>query len=140
MSDVPAAVRAYVLDEHGDIIEAVLSCADAIAEGWDGNETVDRTDVVGPLEAMLDRTGVLDQFPGVITGAVEAAGYELRATPVAGPPYVAVTGVGPVLRATVPDGRLVLTIRAFAIERDPVRYVRGPARPAEALEAEFRSR
>jgi len=50
--------------------------------------------------------------------AVEATGYDLRASPVAGPPYVVVTSCGPVLRATIDPGRLVIRFDAFEVVRD----------------------
>jgi hypothetical protein len=83
----------------------------------------------------------------VRAAAAAAAGGQLQAEPVAAPPYVAVTSVGPVLRATLPGGRLVVTVRVFAVERGSegtdgaagVRYTRGPEMAAEGLAVEFRS-
>jgi hypothetical protein len=51
---------------------------------------------------------------------------------------VTVTSRGPVLRATLPEDRLVVRIAVFAVERDPVRYVRRGRRPEEVLEVERR--
>jgi hypothetical protein len=49
----------------------------------------------------------------------------MPAPPVAAPPYVVVTSEGVVLRATIPDGRLVVTLRVFDVERGAeTRYVR----------------
>jgi len=117
----------------------VLACADDVADSWGGDATTDRAAVVEPFERRLDQAGVLDCLPAVLAEAVDALGAELPAEPVAAPPYVAITSVGPVLRATLDSGRLVVTIHAFVIERDPTRYVRGTADPATALAVEFRS-
>lgn len=135
-----AAARAYLLDERVDLVRTVLDCADAVAAGWDGNSTAERDRVVPPLRACLDRTGVLDALPHALAGAVAAAGYDLPAEPVAAPPYVVVTSRGPVLRATLGDGRLVVTVRAFDLKRgcDGARYVRGHEEPNEAVEVEMR--
>ena len=139
-TSTPATVRAHLLDAHTDLLDAVLACADVVADSWDGDATPDRAAVVEPFERRLDRAGVLDRLPAVLAEAVDALGAELPAQPVAAPPYVAITSVGPVLRATLDAGRLVITIHAFGIECDPTRYVRGPADPDVALAVELRSR
>lgn len=135
-----ATVRAHLLDAHADLLDTVLVCADGVADSWDGDATTDRTAVVDPFERALGRAGVLDHLPAVLVGAVDALDEELPAQPVAAPPYVTITSVGPVLRATLDSGRLVITIRVFAVERDPTRYVRGPVDPGDALAVELRSR
>lgn len=132
------AVFGYLLAEHDDLVRTVLDCAEAVAAGWDGEGTTDRGSVVPPLRSSLERAGVTDRLPAVLEGCVSAAGYELPARPVAGPPYVVVTSRGPILRATLSDGRLIVTIRAFEVERDPrPRYVRGPTDPERAVDVQF---
>lgn len=135
-----AAVREYVLDTHAELLETVLTCADSVAESWDGEATTERQTVVGPFEHALEENGMMDRLPTVLVGAVGALGEELPADPVPAPPYVVLTSVGPVLRATLDAARLVITICAFDIERDPTRYVRGPTDPADALVVELKSR
>lgn len=122
------------------MLKMILTCADAVARSWDGKATTERAAVVEPFEYALERTGVLDGLPAVLVSAVDALGEKLRAEPVAVPPYVTVTSVGPVLRATLDTGRLVVTIRAFDVERDPTRYVRQTVDPADALCVVLRSR
>lgn len=134
------AVREYVLDTHEELLETVLARADEVAESWDCEATTDRRAVVNPFEHALDSRGVTDRFPTVLVGVVETLGEELPAEPVPAPPYVAITSVGPVLRATLSTTRLVITIRVFDIERDPPRYVRGADDPQSALDVEFKSR
>lgn len=73
-------------------------------------------------------------------GAVAAAGGDLRAEPVAAPPYVTVTSTGLVLRGTTPSGRLVATVHAFDVARRPTRYVRGPDAVEAALDVAVRDR
>ncbi|WP_254536891.1 hypothetical protein [Halomarina litorea] len=127
--NVESDVRAYLLSEHRSLVVAVLSCAEAV-EGTPDDRLGDY------LEACLRESGVFDRLPNVLAGAVDAAGEELRARPVAGPPYVVVTGVGPVLRATLDPGRLVVTVAAF--EKGPSGYVRAGRTPEEALRVELR--
>lgn len=137
--------RRFVRDDCRATVEAVLACADAVAEAWDGRTTTDPGAVAGPLRDELEAAGVWTRLPDVLAGAVDAAGCSASASPVADPPYVVATSRGPMLRATV-DGerpgtderRLVVLVRAFAVERDPVRYARGPATPDAAVCATFK--
>ncbi|EMA39942.1 hypothetical protein [Halococcus hamelinensis] len=135
-----AAVHEAVLDRHADLLEAVLACADWVADSWDSEGTTDRAAVVDPFEHALEHTGVHRRLPAVLVTAVDAIGGSLSAEPVAAPPYVTVTSRGPVLRATLETDRLVLTVRAFDVERDPTRYVRGATAVEDVLGVEFRSR
>ena len=144
-----AAVRAreYVLDSHADIVETVLQCADAVASNWelapsayDGRATTDPSEVADPLRAELEASGAWARLPDVLAGAVRAAGYSLSASPVADPPYVAATSLGPMLRATVSDGRLVVLLQVFEIERadgDRTLYVRGSETPTDVVKVTF---
>lgn len=128
----PAAVRDAILADHGDTVESVLACADAVAAGFDGPPT-DGRELATALEGTMTDADVLARLPDVLLTAVDAADGTLSASPVAAPPYVAVTSRGPVLRATLADRRLVVTIGAFAVERRPRRYARGPSDPAAAV-------
>ena len=114
----PEAARDHVESEHADVVVAVETCADAVAESWDGNRTTDASAVADRLEACLGEHGVLEALTRVLAGAVDAAGGELRAEPVAAPPYVVVTSRGPLLRATLDGGRLVVRIGAFRVTDD----------------------
>lgn len=135
-----ASVREYVLDTHDEHLDAVLGCADEVAASWDGDATTDRTAVVEPFEYALEAAGIVERLPAVLVGAVDALGDALEAEPVAAPPYVVITSRGPVLRATLDPGRLVIAVRAFEIERDPTRYVRGPTTVEKALDVAFKTR
>lgn len=120
MTDSPDPVRAverYLRAERADVVAAVGDCADRVAREWDGTRTTDRAAVVAPLEDRLADRGLLDRLATVLAEAVEAAGYDLLATPVAAPPYVVVTSRGPILRATIDPGRLVVLLAAFEVVR-----------------------
>jgi|GEM_PF-322545 hypothetical protein len=148
-SEPELAAREHLLVEEADILEAVLAVADAVAADWpelaDGRRaTPDRDAVVPLLRAALEESGLLRALTGLLAAAVEAAGYELAARPVPSPPYVVVSSTGPVLRATVADGRLVVNIDCFEVVRgtelggeNGVAYARTAATPADALSVSF---
>ncbi|EMA46374.1 hypothetical protein C448_06323 [Halococcus morrhuae DSM 1307] len=133
-------VRKSVLDDHESLLETILDCADEVVASWDDEATTERRHVVEPFENTLVDRDITGRLPALLAGAVDALGEELPAEPVAAPPYLTITSVGPVLRATLADARLVMTIRVFAIERDPTRYVRGATTPSEALAVALKSR
>lgn len=120
------AVRDRLLEAHRPTFERALSCADAVAAGWDGETTTDRAAVVDPYRATLRRAELLDPLVAALTDAVALAGAELAARPVPDVPYLAVTSRGVVLRGPTTEGRVVVTLRAFEV--DPHR--RGPGLPA----------
>lgn len=133
---VDAAHRS-VTDAHADTVAATLSAADAVAARV-GTPATDGTAVSTALERELGDRDLFDPLLALLGDAVTAAGREFASTPVPAPPYLAVTSRGPVLRATVEDGRIVVAVEAFAVERDPTRYVRAGEDPATALSVEFR--
>jgi hypothetical protein len=114
----PDAASEFVRREWADVVAHVDSCADAVATSWDGTAVDDATAVSAPLEGCLDETGVLEELPNVLAGAVDAAGAELQAPPVAAPPYVVVTSRGPMLRATLDAQRFVVRFDAFRVTED----------------------
>lgn len=134
------AVRARLVDDHRDLLRATLSCADRVADDWDGETTTERDRVVDPFESLLGEAGLLGAYAVALGDCVAAAGETLQADPVPAPPYVVVTGVGVVLRATLPAGRLVVTVAPFAVERrgdGGSRYVRAARSPEDAVDVEW---
>lgn len=131
-------VRTYLLETRRAWVETVLSCADAVAETWDGPSATEREQVVPRFRAALDRSGVLATAPAVLEGCVEHAGTQLRAQPVAAPPYVVTTSEGLLLRATFDEGRLLARIRGFELRRDPTRYCRREEAIEDAVVVERR--
>lgn len=130
-----ARVRDHLLSNHFETLDSTIDCADAVAESLDGPAT-GREEIVSPLKAILDHAGVLETYPAVLVSAVDALGESFPAVPVAAPPYVTITGTGPVLRASLPSGRVVIRLAVFALERDPKRYVRVGTVPEEILVVE----
>lgn len=132
-------VRDQLLAEHRSTIASVLDAADRVADDRDEAEASESP--ADPLERELADRGLLDRLLPVVETAADAAGVELQAPPVAAPPYLAVTGRGPVLRATGPDRRVVVEIVAFTIERGESgpRYRRAASDPMRALTVSIRS-
>lgn len=109
--------RTRIHEDHGDVIAEIEHCADAVVASWKAGEPRDREAVTAPLQAALEATGTLERLPAVLADAVDAAGGDLRAPPVAAPPYVVVTSRGPVLRATLERRRLVIRFDVFEVVR-----------------------
>lgn len=131
------AAKACVRNEHADVLDAIDTCADEVCAPWEGDYTRDSRAIVEPMGAALEARAVLDRLPTVLADAVGAAGYDLSAPPVAAPPYVVVTSRGPILRATIDPGRLVIRFDAFDVVggRGRRRYRRlESVRPAVSLE------
>ncbi|MFC6717288.1 hypothetical protein ACFQGT_05645 [Natrialbaceae archaeon GCM10025810] len=115
MSHPVRDARQRIQNEHAAVLRAIDACADAIAGCWDGDRTTRREEVVDPLRTALESAGVLEDLSSVLASAVEATGHDLSAPPVAAPPYVVVTSCGPILRATIGSGRLVIRFDVFEI-------------------------
>jgi hypothetical protein len=148
-AEVEAAARERLLGAGGETVAGVLDAADAVADDWAEQAggrpaTTDREAVVQGLQAALDQRGLLHELATLLATAVEATEYDLPARPVAAPPYVAITSTGPVLRATLPDGRLVASIDCFEVVRgvedaggSGIVYARTDTGPAAALSVSF---
>jgi hypothetical protein len=138
----PGAAREHLLTDRRAVVEETVERAGRVASSWPGEGATDRELVVEPFRAVLSEAGLLAAYPSVLAECVAAAGGELRAEPVPAPPYVTVTSVGPVLRATLDGGRLVVTLAVFDVWRDAgdgrPRYVRGATTPEGAVRAEVR--
>ncbi|SFC32845.1 hypothetical protein SAMN05444422_10728 [Halobiforma haloterrestris] len=111
-------VRRRLLADHSSVVAEVDRCADAVADPWDTARTADRAALVDGLRTALESEGVLERLPTVLADAVDATGHDLEARPVPGPPYVVVTSRGPLLRATIDPGRLVIRFDVFEVIRN----------------------
>lgn len=119
-----------MLDHHGDLVGTALACADEV--GKSVPTPAGRQVVTTRLKRALREAGAFPEFVGVVWTAADALDTELPAEPVAAPPYVVVTARGPMVRATVEPGRVVVLVRCF--ERADEGYVRGEATGADAVE------
>ncbi|WP_049912932.1 hypothetical protein [Natrialba hulunbeirensis] len=117
MSHPVRAARRRLRTDHTETIAAIDDCATRITDEWDTARTTNPDPLVESLRAELESTGVLATLPTVLGSAVDATGYELQAQPVPAPPYVVITSRGPVLRATIDPGRLVVRFDVFEVVR-----------------------
>jgi hypothetical protein len=139
--DPAESAREYVLESYAETVETALECADSVADEWDGEAATRRNAVADALRAELQASGAWADLPDILAGAVRAAGGSLSATPVAAPPYVVATSRGPMLRATLDGGRLVVLFHVFDVadgDEAAIRYARGATTPAEAVRAKFK--
>ena len=125
MNEGTSHLEDRLLTIHRDCVDETIACGDAVADRWEQSWTTDRSALVPPLESELSQRGMLEHYPIILSDLVTEAGHDLPAQPVAAPPYIVVTSTGPLLRATLADGRLLVAFRLFDVEHgDETRYVR----------------
>lgn len=136
MSQVESEIRSLIRDHYADVLTDIETCAKRVVSRWDEPFQTQSTMVSKPLGDQLERLELLDRLVAVLIDAVEVAGFPLDPGPVPAPPYVVVGSRGPLLRATIDPGRLVIEFRVFDIEtpsddhrRSNPRYV-----PLDALD------
>lgn len=117
MSNPVRDARRRIRTEHAPVVDGIDDCADRVVDRWDTDLATDRDAVVGGLRSALEAADLLERLPAVLADAVDATGCELPAQPIPAPPYVVVTSRGPLLRATIDPGRLVIRFDAFEIVR-----------------------
>lgn len=127
------AVRDHVLAAHRETTAAVRTAAEEAARELD--EPSPRDAVTAALEAAIDED-LRGALVVLLRDAVDATGRELLAEPVPASPYLVVTARGPLVRATLDDGRLVVLVRAF--RRAGGGYVRATPDPEEAVSVRYR--
>jgi hypothetical protein len=128
--DLADRARSHVLDAHRGAVEAVLTAGAAAAA--DVPAPAERRVVETCLELALRGDDLPARLVGVLRDTVDALGFDLAAEPVAAPPYVVITARGPMLRATLDAGRLVVLVRTF--ERTATGYVPAGTDPDGAVE------
>lgn len=109
----PSAAETRLHGEHGETLATVESALAVAAEGLD--TPAGREQVVARQEAALRAAEAFDPLVGLLEAAVDASGADLAARPVAAPPYVVLTGRGPLLRGSDGDRRLVVLLRGFEL-------------------------
>lgn len=127
--------------DYADLLTQIAACADEVAREWGTDSVEDRVRITDPLESRLATAGVLEAFPTLLGEAAELLGDDLAADPVAAPPYVLVTSVGPVARATLARRpvRLVVEIRVFEVRPEAGGYRRSATTIGESLRVRLRN-
>ncbi|OVE86227.1 hypothetical protein [Natronolimnobius baerhuensis] len=110
--------RQRIQTAHRPTIAAINDCAIQVAAPWDTARTTNPDAVVGPFRDALEERGLLETLASLLVDVVEALDYECQGSPVPAPPYVIVTSRGPMVRATIDPGRLVIRFDAFEVLRD----------------------
>ncbi|MFB6111052.1 MAG: hypothetical protein ABEJ35_00785 [Halobacteriaceae archaeon] len=106
-----------IRSDHAGLLEKIETHADAVAADWADETVADPEAITTPLRRRLADAGLLASLPEILETAASAADLDLPAEPVPAPPYVVVTSHGPVLRATVDTGRLVVRVAVFDLRR-----------------------
>lgn len=142
MEDPEATVRRRLLDDHREPIAATVEAARAVADAWEDDSVTDAARITEPLARRLRERGLDRALLALLPAGADALGTAVAGEPVTALPYLAVTGRGPVVRATLADGcRLVVTVAPFAVAgRRPARYRFRDLDPAAALEVELPTR
>lgn len=109
-----AAVRRHLQAAHQPTLDAVAECLDAVAESLD--LPASRAAVVARQDRALESGDLKDPLVGLLESALGASGAEPEAPIVAAPPYLVVTGRGPMLRATAGGERLVVLLQGFELD------------------------
>lgn len=119
-----------IRQRHQQLLSDVRASADDVVEATDGEVLSGREAVIEPLRSALETREAWQRLPTVLETATTAADITLPADPVAAPPYLALTGEGPVLRGVIDPGRMVIRMKLF-IRKDQKsgHYVRRTAAP-----------
>lgn len=135
----PTTVHRRLRDAHAETLAATVDAGRAVASTWDADAVEDSTRITEPLETQLRERGLDAALLELLATGADALDTSIQGDPVTAPPYLSITGRGPVLRATLADGpRLVATVGLFAVERRPARYRFRDPDPAACLEVEVR--
>lgn len=110
MEDPEHVVETHVSESFADVLRDLEDAVAGATASWptDGVDDADR--VRADLRSALQLSGVRDRLPRVLATTVAELDASMPVSPVAAPPYVVVTSEGVLLRATLADARLVITL------------------------------
>lgn len=116
----PAGVPRHIDAQYGETLDAIRAAAVRASNEWPADGARQGHRVRAALRAELAAAGLRHDLVPLLEDAVAAVGGQLGARPVPEPPYVVVTSLGVVLRATLDDHRLVVELAVF--EHEGTRY------------------
>lgn len=131
MKDSEHVVETHVRESFADVVAALEDAVAAATANWPADGVTDPGRVRADVRTALQQSGVRDRLPRVLATAVAELDASMRATPVGAPPYVVVTSEGVVLRATLDDARLVITLQVVTLTD-------GRYRPLDAVDVAAR--
>lgn len=107
------SVTQYLRAEYGSVLDTIAAAADSAVEDWPTPRVGDGELVRSSLREALAAGDVHEQLPALLETVVSRFGATMTATPVPAPPYVVVTSLGVLLRATTERGRILVTMQVF---------------------------
>ena len=131
MEDREHVVETHVRESFADVVAALEDAVADATANWPADGVTDSERARADVRAALELSGVRDRLPRVLAAAVAELDASMPAVPVAAPPYVVATSEGVLLRATLDDARLVITLRV--VTRTDRRY-----RPLESVDVSAR--
>lgn len=112
------AIEQWLWERYPDLIaDTVAVTNNTIPEEW----YADRTEIVRPLDRALRKAGLLERYADFLS-ALRAWCGENGPPIVPSPPYVVVTGRGPMLRLTLSDSRVIILFELFVLDEDRRAY------------------
>ncbi|MFB6104805.1 MAG: hypothetical protein ABEJ57_06980 [Halobacteriaceae archaeon] len=114
--DESVSVARAIRATHESVLAAVDRRGTEVTREWPADGLGDGRRAATDLDTAFRAEGILERLPPVLETAAATLGTAPVADPVAAPPYVVVTSRGPVLRATLPRWRVVLTLAVVTIE------------------------
>lgn len=118
VSDAERRIRRHVEREHRNVVDGIDACAAAVERSLSDDRRRDGAAIRAALRAELERAGLRQRLSTVLDASLRATSFELPAELVPAPPYVVVTSRGPMLRATLDSGRIVIRFDVFEVDRD----------------------
>ncbi len=135
MSHLEERIHDQLLSTSRETIQRVVGVADDVAAGWTDGTTTDRDELVAGLTGGLEAENLHTPLIECLQHGIRVGGFELPATPVPAPPYLVVSSTGPLLRAGISPGRLLLSFDVFEVIRgEPTMYRRAGSAPADVLD------
>ncbi len=131
MEDREHVVETHVRESFDDVVAALGDAVAGVTANWPADGVTDPDRVRADVRTALELSGVRDRLPSVLAAAVAELDASMAAAPVAAPPYVVATSEGVLLRATLDDARLVITLGV--VTRTDGRY-----RPQESVDVAAR--
>lgn len=128
-------VRQQILTTHSETVSAVIDAGASIESAVDQWPVSDPRLIREPLARLLRDRGLLEPLLEILESVADAVDGAIQGTPVASPPYLAVTSQGPVCRGTLSDDRrLIVEFVLFDVQRRPRGYRFRSPEPDECLQ------
>lgn len=122
MMNPAQVVESHVRETFSGTLTAIETAVQGATTGWPAGGVTDASRVRRDIRRALGASDVHQHLPTILESAIRELDASIPARPVAAPPYVVVTSEGVLLRATLADARLVITLQV--VTREAGRYRR----------------